>query len=124
MVLLVMGLHHRDSYTLVGRLGWPVHKGLECVPIIWCVTIVGVVSLLRHHGDSDDLRFITGVTGGGVVTPLSAVRPCGLGSATKWALDTCGSPHLTMDYLQRELPQRVAYGLKSKLWVWMESIMR
>ena len=77
MVLLVMGLHHRDSYTLVGRLGWPVHN----VPIIWCVIKVEVVSSLRHQGDFDDLGFIKRVTGGGVVTPLSAVRRCGVGSA-------------------------------------------
>ena len=90
--------------------------------MVW--TNVEVVSSLRHHGESDDLGFITGVTGGGVVTPLSVVRPCGVGSATKWALDTCGSPHVTMGYLRKGLPQGVPYGLKSKSWAWMESIMR
>ena len=96
----MLGLHHRDSHTIVGRLGWPVHNGLEYVPIMRCVTDVGVVSLLRHQSDPDDLGVTMRVMGGGVVTPLSAVRPCGVGSATKWALDTCGSPHLTMSYLQ------------------------
>mgnify|MGYP003622926885 FL=1 len=99
MVLLVLGLHHRDSYTIVGRLGWPVHHGIECVPIMRGVTNVGVVSLPRHQSDPVDLGVTTRVMGGRVVTPLSAVRPCGVGSATKWALDTCGSPHLTMGYL-------------------------
>lgn len=97
--MLVLGLHHRDSHTIVGRLGWPVHNGLEYVPIMWRVTNVGVVSLPRHQSDPVDLGVTMRVTGGRVVTPLSAVRPCGVGSATKWALDTCGSPHLTMGYL-------------------------
>ena len=101
MVLLVLGLHHGDSRILVGRLGWPVHKGLEYVLIMQCVTNVEVVSSFRHQSDPDDLGVITRITGGGVVTPLSAVRPCGVGSATKWALDMCGSPHLTMGYLPR-----------------------
>ena len=107
MVVLVLGLHHRDSHTLVGRLGWPVHKGTRMCPDYMGVTNVGVVSLLRHQNDPDDLGVTTRVMGGGVVTPLSAVRPCGLGSATKWALDTCGSPHLTMGYLSRGYRRRV-----------------
>jgi hypothetical protein len=36
----------------------------------------GVVSLLQHLKDPSDLGVTMGVKGGGVVTPLSAVRSC------------------------------------------------
>ena len=39
------------------------------------------------------------VTGGGEETPLSAVRPCGMGIPPSEALDISGSPHLTIGYL-------------------------
>lgn len=39
------------------------------------------------------------VMGGGEETPLSAVRPRGKGVPPSWALDTSGSPHLTIGYL-------------------------
>ena len=40
-----------------------------------------------------------GVTGIGEETPLSAVRPCGMGVPPSEALDMSGSPHLTIGYL-------------------------
>ena len=46
-----------------------------------------------------------GVTGGGEETPLSAVRPCGMGIPPSEALDMSGSPHLTIGYLLR-----IGYG--------------
>ena len=42
-----------------------------------------------------------GVTSGGEKTPLSAVRPCGMEVPPSEALDTSGSPHLTIGYLLR-----------------------
>ena len=42
-----------------------------------------------------------GVTGGGEETPLSAVRPCGMGVPPSGALDMSESPHLTIGYLLR-----------------------
>ena len=46
-----------------------------------------------------------GVTGGGVETPLSAVRLCRMGVLPSEALDMSGSPHLTIGYLLR-----IGYG--------------
>ena len=40
-----------------------------------------------------------GVMGGGEETPLSAIRPCGMGVQLSEALDMNGSLHLTIDYL-------------------------
>ena len=40
-----------------------------------------------------------GITGGGEKTPLSAIRPCGMGVLPSEALDISGSPHLTIGYL-------------------------
>ena len=42
-----------------------------------------------------------GVTDGGEETPLSAVRPCGMGVPPSGALDMSESPHLTIGYLFR-----------------------
>ena len=39
---------------------------------------------------------------GGSETPLSAVRPCGMGVTPRKALDMYGSPHLTILYLLRD----------------------
>ena len=39
---------------------------------------------------------------GGGKTPLSAVRPCGMGVTPRKALDMSGSPHLTILYLLRD----------------------
>ena len=45
------------------------------------------------------------VTSGGDETPLSAVRPCGMGVPPSKALDMSGSLHLTIGYLLR-----IGYG--------------
>ena len=42
-----------------------------------------------------------GVTGRGEETPLSGVRPCGMGVPPSEALDISKSPHLTIGYLLR-----------------------
>ena len=42
-----------------------------------------------------------GVMHGGGETPLSAVRPCGMGVTPRKALDMYGSPHLNIFYLLR-----------------------
>ena len=39
--------------------------------------------------------------GGGEETPLSVVRPCGMGVPPSEALGMSGSPHLTIYYLLR-----------------------
>ena len=41
------------------------------------------------------------ITDGGEETPLSAVRPCGMGVPPSEALDKSESPHLTIGYLLR-----------------------
>ena len=46
-----------------------------------------------------------GVTDGGEETPLSAVRPCGMGVPPSEALDMSRSLHLTIGYLLR-----IGYG--------------
>ena len=46
-----------------------------------------------------------GVTDGGEETPLSAVRPCGMGVPPGEALDMSGSLYLTIGYLLR-----IGYG--------------
>ena len=44
---------------------------------------------------------VMGIMYGGGGTPLSAVRPCGMGVIPRKALDMYGSPHLTISYLPR-----------------------
>ena len=58
-----------------------------------------MVALDQHRGYLDGHRAIIGVMHGGGETPLSAVRPYGMGITPKKALDKCGSPHLTIFYL-------------------------
>ena len=60
-----------------------------------------MVALRQHCGDLGDHGAIMGVMHGGDVTPLSAVRVCGMGVTPKKALDMYGSPHLTILYLLR-----------------------
>ena len=60
-----------------------------------------MVALRQHRGDLGDHGAIMGVMHGGGETPLSAVRPCGMGVTPKKALDMYGSPHLTILYLLR-----------------------
>ena len=60
-----------------------------------------MVALRQHRGDLGDHEAIVGVMHGGGETPLSAVRPCGMGVTSRKALDMYGSPHLTILYLLR-----------------------
>ena len=62
---------------------------------------LGVVALGQHRGELDGHGVIIEVMHGGGGTPLSVVRPCGMGVTPKKALDMYGSPHLTILYLLR-----------------------
>ena len=57
------------------------------------------MALRQHRGDLGGHGAIMGVMHGGGETPLSAVRPCGMGVTPRKALDIYGSPHLTILYL-------------------------
>ena len=61
-----------------------------------------MVALYQHRGDLGDHGAIMGVMHGGGDTPLSAVRPCGMGVTPQKALDMYGSPHLTILFLLRD----------------------
>ena len=52
---------------------------------------------------------------GGGGTPLSVVRPCGMGVTPKKALDMYGSPHLTIPYLLRG--EKGDLVDKSRAWI-------
>ena len=58
-------------------------------------------ALSQHRDDLDGYGAILEVMHGGGGTPLSVVRPCGMGIIPKKALDMYGSPHLTIPYLLR-----------------------
>ena len=58
-----------------------------------------MVALGQHRGDLDGSGAMMGVIHGGVGTPLSAVRPCGMDVIPRKALDMYGSSHLTILYL-------------------------
>ena len=58
-----------------------------------------MVALRQHRGDLGGHGAIMGVMHGGDETPLSAVRPCGMGVTLRKALDMYGSPHLSILYL-------------------------
>ena len=60
-----------------------------------------MVALCQHRGDLDGHGAIIGVMHGGGETPLSTVRPCGMGVTPRKALDMYKSPHLTILYLLR-----------------------
>ena len=60
-----------------------------------------MVALGQHIGHLDGHGIIIGVMHGRGRTPLSAVRPCGMGIIPKKALDMYRSPHLTILYLLR-----------------------
>ena len=55
-----------------------------------------MVALHQHRGDLGGRGAIIGIMHGGGGTPLSAVRPCGMGVTPKKALDMYGSLHLTI----------------------------
>ena len=56
-----------------------------------------------------------GVIRSGGETPLSAVRPCGMGVTPRKALDMYGSPHLTILYLLRG--EQGNLEDKSRAWI-------
>ena len=60
-----------------------------------------MVALSQHRGDLDGHGAIMEVRHGGGGTPLSAVRPCGMGVTPRKALDMYGSLHLIIFYLLR-----------------------
>ena len=60
-----------------------------------------MVALGQHRGNLDGHGAIMEVMHGGGGTPLSAVRPCGMGVIPRKALDIYESPHLTILYLLR-----------------------
>jgi hypothetical protein len=66
------------------------------------------VSSRQHVGGPGGHGITTGVTSGGGETPLSAVRPCGMGVPPSEALDMSRSPHLTIGYLQKRSPGEVS----------------
>ena len=74
-----------------------------------------MVALRQHRGDLDDHGAIVGVMHGGSETPLSAVRPCGMGVTPKKALDMYGSPHLIILYLLRG--EQGDFEDKSQVWI-------
>ena len=60
-----------------------------------------MVAIRQHRGDMGGHRTIMEVMHGGGGTPLSAVRPCGMGVTPRKVLDMYGSPHLTIPCLLR-----------------------
>ena len=62
---------------------------------------LGVVALRQYRDNLGDHGAIMGVMHGGSETPLSPVRPCGMGVTPRKALDMYGSSHLTILYLLR-----------------------
>ena len=58
-----------------------------------------MVFLLRHHSNSEGPRGHHASHGDGEEILLSVVRPCGMGVPPTKALNTSGSPHLTIGYL-------------------------
>ena len=61
-----------------------------------------MVALGQHHGDLDGHGAIMEVMHGSGETPISAVRPCGMGVTPRKALDIYGIPDLTILYLLRD----------------------
>ena len=74
-----------------------------------------MVALRQHRGDLGDHGANVGVMHGGGETPLSAVRPCGMGVTPRKALDMYGSPPLTILYLLRG--EQGDLEDKSQVWI-------
>ena len=74
-----------------------------------------MVALGQHRGDLDDHGAIMGVMHGGSETPLSVVRPCGMGVTPRKALDMYGSLRLTIPYLLRG--EQGDLEDKSRAWI-------
>ena len=110
-VWLVLGPHHEDSHIQrspcsaqgpiearvsletpwVSRKSWlESQEELRDTIKRWCL-----------HSSTMVTREDQGVTGGGEETPLSVVRPYGMGVPPSEALDMSGSLHLTIGYLLR-----------------------
>ena len=73
------------------------------------------MALRQHCGDWGDHGAIVGVMHGGRETPLSAVRPLGMGVTPRKALDMYGSPHLTILYLLKD--EQGDFEDKSRVWI-------
>ena len=61
-----------------------------------------MVDLRHDRRDLDGHGAIVGVIHGGGETPLSAVRPCGMGVTPRKTFNMYESPHLTIPYLLRD----------------------
>ena len=70
-----------------------------------------MVALGQYRGDLDGHGTIMGVMYGCGGTPLSAVRPCGMGITPRKALDMYGSLHLTIPYLLKGEQRNFELGL-------------
>ena len=74
-----------------------------------------MVALCQHCGDLDGHGAIMVIMHGGVGTPLSAIRPCGMDVTSRKALDMYKSPHLTIPCLLRD--EQGGLEDKSQAWI-------
>ena len=74
-----------------------------------------MAALGQHRGDLGGHGAIIGIIHGSSGTPLSVVRPCGMGVIPKKALDIYRSPHLTIPYLLKDEQRDVED--KSRTWI-------
>ena len=74
-----------------------------------------MVALRQHRGDLGGHGAIMGIMHGGGETPLSAVRPGGMGVTPRKALDMYGSLHLTILYLLKD--EQGDLEVKSQAWI-------
>ena len=107
----MLGPHHGDSHTLES---WCSAQGPIEARMSWETPWVSRESWLESqeelrdtikgwylHSNTMMTREGQRITGGGEETPLSAVRPCGMGVPPSEALDMSGSSYLTIGYLLR-----------------------
>ena len=73
------------------------------------------MAFCQHRGDLDGHGAIMKVIHGGGGTPLSAVRPYGMGVTPRKALDMYGSLYLTISYLLRG--EQGNLEDKSRAWI-------
>ena len=110
-VWLVLGPHHGDSHTQGSQCsGRDPMEARVSEKTLWMSreSWLGSQEELRDtikewclHSDTMVTWEVQRVTGGNEETPLSAVRPCGIGISPSEALDMSRSPHLTIGYLLR-----------------------
>ena len=74
-----------------------------------------MVALGQHRGDLNGHGAIIEIMRGDGGTPLSVVRPCGMGVIPRKALDMYGSPYLTISYLLRG--EQGDLEDKSRAWI-------